>query len=44
MPKMVLLLLAKVADKVLFVVVCCSADLTEYYRRDIVFYQLFLYT
>lgn len=32
---MVLLLLAKVADKVQF----GSADLTEYYRRDIVFNQ-----
>lgn len=25
--------------KVQFVVVCCFADLTKYYRRDIVFYQ-----
>lgn len=41
-PKMVSLLLAKVADNVESAVFCgvrCSADLSEYYRRDIVFYQ-----
>lgn len=41
-PKMVSLLLAKVTDNVESAVFCgvrCSADLSEYYRRDIVFYQ-----